>query len=341
MTDDKQNLTDPVKKENIVRPGDDRQINENEKYTFSYAFKQQQLRAWQPVPTLACAIVVYLIFGALFLGIGIFLYNEAEGLHETRIRYDETCGTDATCSISFTLSEVVVQPIFVYYEINNFYQNHRRYFKSKSPEQMRDGEIKTASAVSDCDPVKYNKDITFTTTSIDGTTQDTEGVAFPCGAMARSYFNDSFVITYTQGNANTVTTVSHTGIAWPDDVANKYKNIQDTTSKNSLQWLDVEDERFMVWMRAAATPNFRKIWGKIETDLAAGTYTIAITNNWPVSTFSGRKYFLQAKTNHLGGKNYFLATVYMVMGSLCLVFTLAFIIRKVLRPKGILEAKLK
>jgi len=30
---------------------DNRVINEEEKYTFTYAFKQQLLRAWQPVPT--------------------------------------------------------------------------------------------------------------------------------------------------------------------------------------------------------------------------------------------------------------------------------------------------
>lgn len=30
---------------------DNRVLNEEEKYTFTYAFKQQLLRAWQPVPT--------------------------------------------------------------------------------------------------------------------------------------------------------------------------------------------------------------------------------------------------------------------------------------------------
>lgn len=294
-----------------------RTVNEEEKYTFTYAFKQQLLRAWQPVPTLTCAIIVYLIFGALFLGIGIFLYYEADGLHETRVRYDDTCGSNPTCSITFKLDKEIKKPVFVYYEINNFYQNHRRYFKSKSPEQLRDGKVKTKSEVGDCDPVKTNADIHFTSTSIGGSPLKKDDVAFPCGAMARSYFNDSYVIKYTDSTPDTTVTVTHKGIAWPDDKANKFKNLEDTTKKNALQWLDIEDERFMVWMRAAATPNFRKIWARIEEDVKAGSYKVDITNNWSVSTFNGKKYFILAETNSLGGKNYFLATVYIVMGGLC------------------------
>jgi hypothetical protein len=34
----------------------------------------------------------------------------------------------------------------------------------------------------------------------------------------------------------------------------------------------------MVWMRTAALPHFRKLWGKINTDLEPGTYTVTINN---------------------------------------------------------------
>jgi hypothetical protein len=32
----------------------------------------------------------------------------------------------------------------------------------------------------------------------------------------------------------------------------------------SQQWLNVEQEHFIVWMRTAGLPNFRKLWGKIN-----------------------------------------------------------------------------
>ena len=86
------------------------------------------------------------------------------------------------------------------------------------------------------------------------------------------------------------------------------------------------DEHFIVWMRTAGLPNFRKLWGKIESDISPGTYTLAITNNYDVSSFEGKKTFVLSTTNALGGKNYFLAICYIVVGSLCIVFAIIFLI---------------
>ena len=33
----------------------------------------------------------------------------------------------------------------------------------------------------------------------------------------------------------------------------------------------VQDEHFIVWMRTAGLPSFRKLYGRIDTDLPAGT----------------------------------------------------------------------
>jgi hypothetical protein len=48
------------------------------------------------------------------------------------------------------------EKIFLYYQLDNFYQNHRRYVKSRSNTQLNGGDKKlmTADEVkSDCDPV--------------------------------------------------------------------------------------------------------------------------------------------------------------------------------------------
>jgi hypothetical protein len=38
-------------------------------------------------------------------------------------------------------------------------------------------------------------------------------------------------------------------------------------------------EHWMVWMRTAALPTFRKLWGRIEGDLKPGKYFYSIDNS--------------------------------------------------------------
>jgi len=38
----------------------------------------------------------------------------------------------------------------------------------------------------------------------------------------------------------------------------------------------MEDEHLIVWMRTAGLPNFRKLWGKIDGALDAGTYQLVV-----------------------------------------------------------------
>ena len=45
-----------------------------------------------------------------------------------------------------------------------------------------------------------------------------------------------------------------------------------------------------------------------------------------MSAFDGSKSFVMSTTNALGGKNYFLAICYLVVGSLCIVFAIIFLV---------------
>lgn len=87
-------------------------------------------------------------------------------------------------------------------------------------------------------------------------------------------------------------------------------------------------------MRTAGLPNFRKLWGRIEDKLVQGKYTIIIENNYEVNTFQGNKYFVISTTNALGGKNYFLAVCYIVVGSLCLIFAVIFLVAYLKKKKS-------
>lgn len=79
-------------------------------------------------------------------------------------------------------------------------------------------------------------------------------------------------------------------------------------------------------MRTAGLPNFRKLYGKLDKDLEAGTYNLIIDNNYDVSSFDGSKHFVLSTTNFLGGQNYFLAVCYIIVGALCIMFGIIFFI---------------
>ena len=98
--------------------------------------------------------------------------------------------------------------------------------------------------------------------------------------------------------------------------------------------MDLTDEHFIVWMRTAGLPNFRKLWARIDSDLSAGEYLMTIKNNYDVSGFEGSKSFVLSTTNALGGKNYFLAVCYIVVGALCFVFAIIFLIAYIRKKRS-------
>lgn len=97
--------------------------------------------------------------------------------------------------------------------------------------------------------------------------------------------------------------ILNTGIAWPTDKEYKFKNPPNLNPDNYVKpelwdespWdLDIihqdnngyQNENFIVWMRNAAFPKFKKLWGRINHDggdsrffsksLPRGTYTVEI-----------------------------------------------------------------
>lgn len=51
--------------------------------------------------------------------------------------------TNLLKEVSFTLTQTLPQPVFLYYGLRSYYQNHRRYIKFFSTDQMNGMEIST------------------------------------------------------------------------------------------------------------------------------------------------------------------------------------------------------
>lgn len=119
-----------------------------------------------------------------------------------------------------------------------------------------------------CDPIIYNRDL-YTNVSILGTALDPDGPANPCGLIAYTYFNDTYIIS----NSSGAIPITENGIDWPsDDHFFRPKLLNE-------MWLNTSSERVRVWMRVSALADFRKIWGRINADLADGNYTLQINNS--------------------------------------------------------------
>jgi hypothetical protein len=131
-------------------------------------------------------------------------------------------------------------------------------------------------------------------------TFDPESPAIPCGLMAKSFFNDTltFYKKFTEGKnpkEDDKIELNTTDIAWTTDVG-KFNNTKDlpkdVKSYKDIQWQDMEDPRFIVWMRNAGLPNFRKLYGVIDEDIKKGTYTLKVDAQYNVAPFEGNKQFV-------------------------------------------------
>ena len=143
-------------------------------------------------------MIIFGIFGLIFLTLGITLYVMSERIQGVVQQYDDCelrtpdSGKVSDCVKTITIDSDIPAPIYVYYQLDNFYQNHRRYVKSRSNEQLM-GNYLEVSELDDCDPIKTNKDL-GREFSVDGTRLVEDAPAYPCGLVAKSFFNDTFTI---------------------------------------------------------------------------------------------------------------------------------------------------
>lgn len=281
-------------------------------------FKQQRLPAWRPVPTLCSIIIFYVSFALVFVSLGIVVLVYSSKIVTVENRYDVNCKDYKydNCTVKPQINQDMKAPIIVYYKLEGFFQNHRRYVKSKSIEQLLGNSWKDKG---ECTPIITNKDMGFeenkSSISENNDTLSKGEIAVPCGLIAKTYFNDSFK--FSRGNEEIK--VNQNNIAFPKD-KELYKN-----AKKEKQWIDIEDEHFLVWMRPAGLPNFRKLWGRIEKDLKTGdNITIEIENNYDVEENIFRKSIVLSTTNEFGGKNTFLGVSFIVVGIISLLLGIAF-----------------
>ena len=277
-------------------------------------FKQQNLPAWRPVPTIISIVIVFAVFGIIFIILGIILLIYSNKVKSAEVEYTD-CDLNINCDKKITIEDDIDAPVFVYYQLNGFFQNSRRYVKSKEIDQLTGDDI---TIHENCEPAEKNKDMGFPSNkkALDVSDLDDNSFAVPCGLMAKTFFNDTF--TFKIGNENLE--VDETNIAFEKD-----KKLFDKNPDKSKQWIDMTDEHFLVWMRPSGLPNPKKLWGRINRDLKKGEIIdVTINNLYDVSYYSGKKKIVLSNATKFGGKNKFLGISYIVVGSLSILCAILF-----------------
>ncbi|KAI9260818.1 ligand-effect modulator 3 family [Sporodiniella umbellata] len=227
-------------------------------------------------------------------------------------------------------------PIYMYYRLTNFYQNHRQYIKNYDPDQLLGKRVASNTLHTNCDPLASS---------------NTGKVIYPCGLIANSMFNDTVSNFTSIGDPSVTYNMSSQNIAWPSDkrkyAATEY-SIADVVpppnwSKrypNSSYTPEypppnlTQDEHFMVWMHVAALPDFRKIWGRNDnSDLTAGRWRVTLDMNFDTLQYGGTKWLVLSTTTPLGGRNPYLGIAYIAIGAICIFIGILFSLRQLIKPR--------
>ena len=307
------------------------------------AFRQQRLKAWQPILTPKTVLPLFFAVGIIFCPIGGLLLYASYQVQEIIIDYS-LCNTTAPactdgtqppsdayiptnkitsyfknttdagdrptwckstsavgqtfggqrdiqsniCHIQFYIPDELKPPVLLYYQLTNFYQNHRRYVKSFDQAQLS-GTARTAAQInaSDCDPLEGELNA-----------RGHWKPYYPCGLIANSRFNDTIQQPVLLNVAGSVASskpyeMTSNGTAWSSDkelyaYPPGYQLNEVLPPPNWREVFPVYnetfpfpnlhlDDAFQVWMRTAGLPTFSKLALRNDHDtMQSGRYQIDI-----------------------------------------------------------------
>eukprot|EP00980_Cylindrotheca_fusiformis_P005228 scaffold1119_cov120-Cylindrotheca_fusiformis.AAC.8 len=358
------------------------------------AIQQQRIKAWHPILDPEWMIYGYLILGVILIPTGYKLESLSDATVEITSIYDakdktkidpnqadncrigEEYNANLNCTLEFVAPEDMEPPIMVYYELDNFHQNHRFYSRSKDDFQLY-GYVsgRDPNYVKQCEPLEKLGNMTLN----------------PCGLVANTFFNDKFDLIGGADEDGDPLIMNEHGIAWKSDLEYRYKlpegfqmqacpNCTEATratccqdfgfsckephkkgnvcyaydypEAETTQYLyqtypnlispleHVTNEHFVVWMRLATRPRFRKLYGWIDKKIPKGeTITFRVNLNYVVESFSGHKALILTTTNMFGGKHDILGETFKGLGFIFLACGIFFALKHWFRPRKIADRK--
>jgi hypothetical protein len=287
----------------------------------------------------------------------------------------ESFNANKTCLVNFTAPKDMVPPILIHYQLQNFHQNHRSYYQSKDVYQLL-GRVDNQDSVSAkaCRPLNKLGNMTINPCGLIANTLFNDYFTLVSGKDVNGdplllledgiAWQSDVDYTYAQPHGFEYSECPANGCdaacCHPGDSCKKGLPYVDRDGKcyryfypkdDTTQYLyetypdiispieGVTNEHFIVWMRIAAQPEFRKLYGWINQPVLAGeTLTFRINANYVVTRFQGSKTLIVSTTSIFGGRNPYMAPVFIWVGVFCLVAGSIFTFKQVFRPRKLADS---
>ena len=266
---------------------------------------QQDMKACRPTCT-AYPITYSLTFSAIHMLLAVFIAGLSYGWQEARFRYDNVCSFNETCSITFNITYTIPAPVYVYYELFNFSQNHFRFRTSIDYSQLHGSYVTDGS---DCSPR--------------ATSDNNDQILAPCGLRAYYTWTDNYKFPESFN-------VTSKGLTWSHEIGYLYHSLSNNYT-DEQRWLrgipgyedETESDKFAIWMRTSPRPHFRKLVAILNNDLTAGQHQIDIDVNYNSQTYNGMRYLVFNRLSKAGGRNFTLTAINVCLGFIYVIGSIA------------------
>ncbi|KFH17379.1 putative transmembrane domain protein [Toxoplasma gondii MAS] len=318
--------------------------------------------------TLGATMWVCLIGSILCLALGAWLIVEDNRHVECRLNYeDETLqeGGSRYSLLSITadlcgsrnsdLTELAGPYVYVYVEMENFFQNDAQILWSRNEAQLAGKIITDPKELSDCAPV------------VTAVVNNVSKVLHPCGALAWNVFTDRFQFldavpddAVDSGPVKPLVVeqsqdILLSSLDWRsrfrnppaaerakyrdqvyfwmsqvdnDDGQDMYKSREEAKAELLMDRLNydeagemVENGHFIQWMQVATFGTWRKLYGRIKGPVELPLFAyIAVT--YDVKQWRGKKAIVLVQPSRFGGRTQFTGITYLVFGCILGVFAI-------------------
>ena len=99
--------------------------------------------------------------------------------------------------------------------------------------------------------------------AVDGSQLKPDELSYPCGLLSKYYPLDSFeFMAPTPKDPNKRISISKDSISWKGLKGDKFKSVN-----KSQEWVNIESETFINWMRPNTWQNVYKAWGRFNEEV--------------------------------------------------------------------------